>query len=145
VLHLRRLFIGINGKGTQPIVLGTHAAFLAYKSFFWYILPVMRQTPHILPALSALLLTVVSALVGGFYARRIEYQLVHAIAAKKMDQVYIRKYPTGFMVFQVAKPTANALTIAQVIAVIGPGLLGTMRSGKRAMSKSHFRTTIRME
>jgi D-alanine transfer protein len=39
-------------------------------------------------------------------------------------QVFFRKYPTGFMVFQIARPAANALTIAQSIAALGPGLRG---------------------
>lgn len=39
-------------------------------------------------------------------------------------RVFFRKYPTGFMVFQVAKPAANALTIAQSLAALGPQLRG---------------------
>jgi len=40
------------------------------------------------------------------------------------SRTFFRKYPTGFMVFQVAKPAANALTIAQSLAALGPDLRG---------------------
>lgn len=39
-------------------------------------------------------------------------------------RAFFRKYPGGFMVFQVAKPAANALTIAQAVAALGPQLRG---------------------
>jgi len=38
--------------------------------------------------------------------------------------IFFRKYPTGFTVFQVAKPAANSLTIAQAVAALGTDLKG---------------------
>ncbi|NCP87009.1 MAG: D-alanyl-lipoteichoic acid biosynthesis protein DltD [Anaerolineae bacterium CG_4_9_14_3_um_filter_57_17] len=40
------------------------------------------------------------------------------------SRAFFRKYPTDFMVFQVAKPAANALTIAQSLAALGSDLRG---------------------